>query len=81
MVFFEKKNKEIVSAIRNNGINGIGCPYSLNLQKDLLIMEKHFPNEHKRCELIWKPVYTEYRRLNYRLKSSIQLTMFEEEKL
>ena len=25
-------------------------------------MEKYLPNERKQCELIWKPVYEEYRR-------------------
>lgn len=45
-----------------------GCPYSLDLQKQLEIMELYLPNERKQCEMIWKPVYDEYRRLNYRLK-------------
>lgn len=45
-----------------------GCPFNLNLQKDLETMEKYFPNERKQCEIIWKPVYEEYRRLGYRLK-------------
>lgn len=45
-----------------------GCPYNLHLQQDLNVLEKYFPNERKQCEYIWKPVYDEYRRLNYRLK-------------
>lgn len=45
-----------------------GCPYNLNLQKDLEIMGDFFPNEYKQCETIWKPVYDEYRRIGYRLK-------------
>lgn len=45
-----------------------GCPYNPNLQKDLDTLEEFFPNERKQCELIWKPVYDEYRRLHYRLK-------------
>lgn len=45
-----------------------GCPFSLDLQKQLDVMEEHLPNEKKACEAIWKPVYDEYRRLNYRLK-------------
>lgn len=44
-----------------------GCPYNLNLQKDLDTMEKLLPNERKACEIIWKPVYDEYRRIGYRL--------------
>jgi 3'-phosphoadenosine 5'-phosphosulfate sulfotransferase (PAPS reductase)/FAD synthetase len=45
-----------------------GCPFSLDLQKQLEIMERYLPNERKQCEIIWKPVYDEYRRLGYRLK-------------
>lgn len=45
-----------------------GCPFSLDLQHQLDVMEKLLPNEKKQCELIWKPVYEEYRRLGYRLK-------------
>lgn len=45
-----------------------GCPFAIGLQKELDILEQHFPNERKQCELIWKPVYDEYRRINYRLK-------------
>lgn len=46
----------------------MGCPFSLDLQEQLEIMELYMPNERKQCEYIWKPVYDEYRRLNYRLK-------------
>ena len=49
-----------------------GCPFALNLQKDLDVMEKYLPAERKQCEIIWKPVYDEYRRINYRLKDNIQ---------
>ena len=45
-----------------------GCPFSLDLQHQLDVMEKLLPNENKQCELIWKPVYEEYGRLGYRLK-------------
>jgi 3'-phosphoadenosine 5'-phosphosulfate sulfotransferase (PAPS reductase)/FAD synthetase len=45
-----------------------GCPFAIDLQKELDILEKFFPNERKQCEIIWKPVYEEYRRINYRLK-------------
>lgn len=45
-----------------------GCPFNINLQKDLDILEKYFPGERKQCEAIWKPVYDEYRRIGYRLK-------------
>lgn len=45
-----------------------GCPFALNLQKELDTLEKFFPVERKQCEAIWRPVYDEYRRLGYRLK-------------
>lgn len=45
-----------------------GCPFSLDLQKQLDVMEIHLPSEKDQCERIWKPVYDEYRRLNYRLR-------------
>lgn len=44
-----------------------GCPFALHLQDQLNTMERYLPNERKQCEIIWKPVYEEYRRLGYRL--------------
>lgn len=54
-----------------------GCPYSLDLQEQLDIMEKYLPNERKQCEMIWQPIYEEYRRIGYRLKPHKQLDLFE----
>lgn len=45
-----------------------GCPFNPTIQKELNTLEKFFPEERKQCEIIWKPVYDEYRRINYRLK-------------
>lgn len=45
-----------------------GCPFALHLQRELDILNEFFPNERKQCEYIWEPVYSEYRRLSYRLK-------------
>lgn len=56
-----------------------GCPFSLELQKQLDVMEKLLPNEKQQCENIWKPIYTEYRRINYRLKTREQLKLFDSE--
>lgn len=47
-----------------------GCPFASNLQHELDILEQYFPNERKQCELIWGPVYDEYRRIGYRLKEN-----------
>jgi len=54
-----------------------GCPYSLDLQEQLDIMEKYLPNERKQCEVIWKPIYKEYRRIGYRLRSYAQVDLFD----
>lgn len=53
-----------------------GCPYSLDLQEQLTVMELYLPNERKQCETIWKPVYEEYRRIGYRLKKDEQMKLF-----
>ena len=53
-----------------------GCPYSINLQEQLEIMDKYLPNERKQCELIWKPIYNEYRRIGYRLKRIEEKRLF-----
>ena len=53
-----------------------GCPFALELQEQLETMERYFPAERKQCEIIWKPVYDEYRRLGYRLKKDEQLKLF-----
>ena len=34
------------------------------------------PNERKQCEIIWKPIYDEYRRINYRLKRVEEMKLF-----
>lgn len=54
-----------------------GCPFSLKLQEQLDIMEIYLPNEKKQCEKIWKPVYDEYRRINYRLKKYQQTNIYD----
>lgn len=46
-----------------------GCPYSMDLQKQLDVMEVLLPAEKKQCEFLWKPIYEEYRRIGYRLRS------------
>lgn len=53
-----------------------GCPFSLDLQEQLSLMEVYMPAERKQCEIIWKPVYEEYRRIGYRLKKEEQMKLF-----
>lgn len=55
-----------------------GCPFALHLQDQLNKMELFLPNERKQCELIWKPVYDEYRRIGYRLKDKRRGEQYEE---
>ena len=45
-----------------------GCPFAIELQEELDVLEEYLPNERKQCELIWGPVYEEYRRIGYRLR-------------
>lgn len=47
-----------------------GCPFNIRIQDELDTLDKYFPSERKQCEIIWKPVYEEYRRLGYRLKNN-----------
>lgn len=59
---------------------GKGCPFALKLRDQLDVMKKLLPNEYKQCEIIWKPVYSEYRRIKYRLKPNkeyYQMTIFD----
>lgn len=44
-----------------------GCPYNIQLQTELDLLKEYLPNEYRQCEIIWEPVYSEYRRLGYRL--------------
>lgn len=46
----------------------LGCPFNIKLQDTLDTLEKTLPLEKKKAEAIWKEVYQEYRKLNYRLK-------------
>ena len=53
-----------------------GCPFTLELEQQLEVMERLLPAERKQCEIIWKPVYEEYRRIGYRLKKEEQIKLF-----
>jgi 3'-phosphoadenosine 5'-phosphosulfate sulfotransferase (PAPS reductase)/FAD synthetase len=53
-----------------------GCPFNMNLQEDLNIMERYMPEERKSAEMTFKYVYDEYRRIGYRLKTDEQTRLF-----
>lgn len=42
------------------------------------LMDEAVPNERKQCEILWKPVYEEYRRIDYRLTKSEQIKLFDD---
>ena len=48
-----------------------GCPFSADIKQSLETMKKLLPSEYKQCEILWKPVYDEYRRIGYRLTESV----------
>ena len=50
-----------------------GCPFNIKIQEELDTLALYLPNEKKHCEIIWKPVYDEYRRIGYRLKDKISI--------
>lgn len=68
----ERSNINCILLDKNNLLKKCckGCPYAIELQKELDILERLLPNEKKQCEIIWKPVYTEYRRIGYRLRQT-----------
>lgn len=53
-----------------------GCPFNINLQNELQTLERYFPSERRQCEIIWKPVYDEYRRIGYKLDKEEQMKLF-----
>lgn len=53
-----------------------GCPFAIDLERQLETMERLMPAEAKQCEMIWKPVYEEYRRIGYRLHKNTQTRLF-----
>lgn len=55
-----------------------GCPFNNRLQEQLDKLNNLLPNEAKKAEIIWKPVYEEYRRIGYRLKPK-EKTLFDED--
>ena len=55
------------------------CPFSLDLAHQLEVAKQLMPNEAKAGEIIWKPVFDEYRRLNYRLPNQMSIFDFMDE--
>lgn len=55
------------------------CPFALDLQEQIDVARKLMPNEVKQAEILWKPVFDEYRRLDYRLRKQMSIFDFTEE--
>lgn len=53
----------------------VGCPFTLQLAEQLEILARFMPEERARCEMIWKPVYDEYRRIGYRINKVEQIKL------
>lgn len=53
-----------------------GCPFAIELQEQLTVMATYLPYERQQCELIWEPVYKEYRRIGFRLCKNEQGKLF-----
>lgn len=45
-----------------------GCPFNIDIEKQLNFMKEFMPAEYKQCIDIWKPIYNEYKRIKYRFK-------------
>ena len=45
----------------------LGCPFNINLKAELTKLLEYSPKQAKTAYTIWKPVYDEYARLNYRI--------------
>lgn len=58
-----------------------GCPFALDLQRELDIMQELLPLDFKVANKIWKPVYDEYKRIGFRLRKEDknQMTIWEVE--
>lgn len=48
-----------------------GCPFAVDLQAQLDKMAALLPAERRQCEMIWGKVYSEYRRIKYRLENTL----------
>ena len=44
----------------------VGCPFNINIKKELDILKEKLPNEYKRAYLYFGKVYEEYKRIGYR---------------
>lgn len=54
-----------------------GCPFALKLQQELDVMKNTLPQEYKQCNILWKPVYDEYKRVGYRLRKDNLLDLLD----
>lgn len=69
--FKSKKHSSNYTVFKRNGIQCKTVQRYLQLDpKELDVLQQYFPNERKQCEIIWKPVYEEYRKVGFRLSKN-----------
>ena len=49
----------------------LGCPFNIELKEELTKLLEYSPNQAKAAYTIWKPVYDEYAKLNYRIDKQL----------
>ena len=49
----------------------LGCPFNINLKAELTKLLEYSPNQAKAAYTIWKPIYDEYAKLNYRIDKQL----------
>lgn len=49
----------------------LGCPFNIELKEELLTLLQFSPKQAKVAYNIWKPIYNEYARINYRIDKAI----------
>lgn len=49
----------------------LGCPFNIELKAELTKLLEYSPKQAKTAYTIWKPVYDEYARLNYRISHQL----------
>ncbi len=49
----------------------LGCPFNIKLKEELTKLLEYSPNQAKAAYAIWKPVYDEYAKLNYRIDKQL----------
>lgn len=67
--FIEKYNISLPDIYKYLDRTGCrGCPFNRQIRKAMIVLRDFYPAEYKAAWSVFKPVYDEYNRINYRLK-------------